>query len=213
MIRLLIVALLISHISHAQDSRIFMFLNNRSDKPELPKEEVDRIMKGHMENINKMAAEGKLVAAGPFEGGGGIFIFNAKSSEEVMEWVKPDPGIQANRWRVETLPFTSRTGSICKVSEPYQMVMYSFVRFSPSPNRTETENVNKLLQAHDEHMKKIAQMEGTVTEATFGSGGSIYVSKNEIDKTLFESDPAVKAGALQVEFKKLYIAKGSFCEK
>ena len=212
MMRLLVVVLLMSHISYAQDSRIFMFLNNRPDKPELPKEEVDRIMKGHMDNINKMAAEGKLVAAGPFEGGGGIFIFNAKTNEEVMEWVKPDPGIQANRWRLEMFPFTSRTGSICKVSEPYEMVMYSFVRFSPT-NKSVSENSNTLLQAHDEHMRKIAQMDGTVTEATFGAGGSIYVAKNEIDKTLFEADPAVKAGLLQVEFKKLYIAKGSFCEK
>ena len=189
-----------------------MFLNSRTDKPELPKEEVDRIMQGHMANINKMASEGKLQAAGPFEGGGGIFVFNTGSKDDVMEWLKADPGVQANRWKLEMYPYYSRTGGLCKVSEPYKMVMYTFVRFSLVNDKTEL-SVDLSTQ-HDDFMRRIAQAQETVTEAAFGEGGgSIYISSGEVDKTLFESNPAVKAGALKVEFKKLYIAKGSFCEK
>src|SRR6478735_2054305 len=52
-------------------SLVFVFLHHKTDKAELPKEQVDKIMEGHMANIQKMAKEGKLLVAGPFEGGGG----------------------------------------------------------------------------------------------------------------------------------------------
>ncbi|MBX2961191.1 MAG: hypothetical protein KF687_01690 [Cyclobacteriaceae bacterium] len=56
--------------SSAQSSRYtFVFLNTRTDKAELPKEEVDKLMQGHMANITRLASEGKLIAAGPFDGG------------------------------------------------------------------------------------------------------------------------------------------------
>ncbi len=63
---LLIFAVLIAFAANAQDKYIFVFLNKRTDLPALPKEESDKLMEGHMANINKMAKEGKLVAAGPF---------------------------------------------------------------------------------------------------------------------------------------------------
>ena len=37
--------------------------------------EVKKIMEGHLANINRLAKEGKLTAAGPLDEGGGIFIF------------------------------------------------------------------------------------------------------------------------------------------
>jgi uncharacterized protein YciI len=211
---LLLFLVLLTQISIAQDSHIFMFLNARKDKAELPKEEVDKIMSGHMANIEKMAKEGNLIAAGPFEGGGGIFIFKASSNEQVMEWLKGDPGVQANRWRLEMYPYKSRTGSVCAVKEPYEMVMYSFVRFIPSIGKAEVENAPALLKQHDDYVKKLSQLPESITEATFGGmDGGIYITKGEVDKTSIEADPAVRAGVLTVDYKKLYIAKGSFCEK
>src|SRR5437867_974495 len=44
-----------------------------------------RIQEGHMANIRKMAATGKLIVAGPFTDGGdlrGLFLFNVASKEE-----------------------------------------------------------------------------------------------------------------------------------
>lgn len=206
--------LLLTQISFAQDAHIFMFLNSRKDKAELPKEELDKIMSGHMANIEKMAKDGNLLVAGPFEGGGGIFIFKASSNEQVMEWLKGDPGVQANRWRLEMYPYKSRTGSVCTVKEPYEMVMYSFVRFIPSIGKAEAENAPALLKQHDDYMKKLAQSPESITEATFGGmDGGIYITKGEVSKSSIEADPAVMTGVLTVEYKKLYIAKGSFCEK
>jgi uncharacterized protein YciI len=59
---------------------------------------------GHMKNISRLAEEGKLVLAGPFNQGGdprGIYIFNVKTLEEAAELVKTDPAIKAGLFDVE----------------------------------------------------------------------------------------------------------------
>ena len=58
---------------------------------------LDSIFKGHMQNINRMAANGKLIVAGPLEkneqGYRGIFIFNVKTLEEARTLVDTDPAV------------------------------------------------------------------------------------------------------------------------
>src|SRR6187399_940188 len=107
-----------------------IFLNKKTEPEKLPKEQVDKIMEGHMANINRLAKEGKLLVAGPFEGGGGMFILNTTSVEEAKGWLSTDPGVQANRWNIEMQPYTPRIGGACPVGEKYEMTMYSFVRFT-----------------------------------------------------------------------------------
>lgn len=195
-------------------SFVFMFLNKRTDQKELPKEELDKLMEGHMANIKKMASDGHLIAAGPFEGGGGIFIFNTTSKEEVREWIKGDPAIQANRWNLEMLLYSPRTGSACLAKEPIQMIMYSFVRFVPNIAKFNVQDAPELFGKHDEYLKEIKKNSDVIAEGTFGDDeGGILIFKKETDLTLLENDPAVREGLLETNRKKLYIAKGAFCEK
>lgn len=52
----------------------------------------------HLENIEKMAIEGKLVLAGPFLGEGdlrGIYVFNVETIAEAEELTRTDSAIQA----------------------------------------------------------------------------------------------------------------------
>ena len=74
---LLILFLLLSFKSFTQDNtkHFFVFLNRNPNRVTLPEEEAKKLQEGHMNNINRLAEEGKLLAAGPFEDGGGIFIF------------------------------------------------------------------------------------------------------------------------------------------
>lgn len=70
------------------------------------KAKMSSLMKGHMENIGKLANEGKIVVAGPFleknkENYRGMFIFNTKSKEEAEQWVKTDPAVQAGIFSYE----------------------------------------------------------------------------------------------------------------
>lgn len=194
----------------------FVFLNNKPDKEVLSKEKSDSVMQGHMNNIGQLAKEGKLQAAGPFEGGGGLFIFNTTSIEKAKEWLSTDPGVKANRWNLEVFPFTPRVGSACAVAEnndpggkKYDMVFYQFVRFTPEPNAKQ-----EVIKQHTEYLQKLAKDNLVIAEGVFGEKqGGILVLKADVTKEIVEADPAIKAGSLKFEMKKLYIAKGSFCEK
>ncbi|REC64026.1 hypothetical protein DRF65_00100 [Chryseobacterium pennae] len=74
------------------------------------KTKMGSLMKGHMENIGRLANEGKIVVAGPFleknkENYRGMFIFNTKSKEEAEQWVKTDPAVQAGVFSYEVFPW------------------------------------------------------------------------------------------------------------
>ena len=63
------------------------------------KKRVEELFKGHMANINKLADEGKLIVAGPFEKNDksyrGLFILKARDKEEARQLLQTDPAIKA----------------------------------------------------------------------------------------------------------------------
>lgn len=79
------------------------------------KTKMGELMKGHMENIDKLVKEGKIVVAGPFSGKNqrdyrGMFIFNTKSKEEAEFWVKTDPAVSAGVFNYEIFPWYGSAG-------------------------------------------------------------------------------------------------------
>lgn len=204
----------LSGLTFAQQTQYtIVFLNKKTDAQSVPKEQLDKIMEGHMANINRLAKEKKLLAAGPFDGGGGIFILNTTNPDEARQWLQTDPGIQAKRWDVEIFPYKPRIGSICPVSEPYEMVSYEFIRFDAIVSKFTAQDFPRIVQQHDEYLKTITATGNVVTEAIFGThDGGILVIKGSLQKEVIEADPAVQQELLNVQIKKLWIAKGSFCE-
>ncbi|WP_343585261.1 YciI family protein [Flavobacterium sp.] len=73
------------------------------------KEETKKLFEGHMENIGKLAKEGKLAVAGPFMKNDrnyrGIYIFNVETVEEAKALVATDPAIKANLLEAELTPW------------------------------------------------------------------------------------------------------------
>ena len=66
------------------------------------------LQKAHLQNINRLAEEGKLVVAGPFLDKGdvrGIYIFNVTSIEEAQKLTETDPAIQAGSLVMELHPW------------------------------------------------------------------------------------------------------------
>jgi uncharacterized protein YciI len=66
------------------------------------------IQKGHMANINRLAAMKKLVVAGPFGDNGplrGIFVFKVASLEEARVLTETDPAVQAGRLALDIHPW------------------------------------------------------------------------------------------------------------
>ncbi len=71
-------------------------------------EETKAIQEGHMANIRKMGASGKLMIAGPFEDGGdlrGMFIFRVATLEEAKALAEQDPAVKAGRLVLEWHPW------------------------------------------------------------------------------------------------------------
>jgi uncharacterized protein YciI len=69
--------------------------------------------KGHMENIGRLAKEGKLILAGPLADAGdaaGIFVFDTDSIEEARKWCDSDPAIHAGRFQVKLWKWYSAKG-------------------------------------------------------------------------------------------------------
>jgi uncharacterized protein YciI len=193
---------------------VFVFLNSKADAEKLPKEEIDKIMAGHMANIERLANEGKLIAAGPFEGGGGIFIFNSKSLDEAKSWLETDPGVKANRWDIEMFPYRPRVNSVCSAKAPYEMVTYQFIRFTANKSKSTARDYPQIFYKHDDFLKEVGKNAVVVTEGIFGEyDGGILIINGNITKESIESDPAIQQGLLTLDMKKLWIAKGSFCEK
>ncbi len=76
-------------------------------------EETKKIQEGHMANIQKMAAIGKLVVAGPFMDDTdlrGIFLFQNVTREEAEKLCADDPAVQAGRLRIELHPWFAAKG-------------------------------------------------------------------------------------------------------
>jgi uncharacterized protein YciI len=65
----------------------------------------NKLFQGHMANINRMAAAGKLVVAGPFEknakGFRGIFILNVPTIAQATALLQTDPAVHAKIFDTE----------------------------------------------------------------------------------------------------------------
>jgi uncharacterized protein len=73
------------------------------------KEELNNLFRGHMENIQRLVKEGKLIVAGPFGENNltwrGLFILDVKTVEEARELVQTDPTIKAGIFDVDLVPW------------------------------------------------------------------------------------------------------------
>lgn len=73
-----------------------------------------KLQEGHLANINKMVAAGKLLVSGPFledANWRGIFILKCDTKDEAENLVKEDPAVIAGRLAYEIHPWM--TGKNC----------------------------------------------------------------------------------------------------
>lgn len=67
-----------------------------------------KLQRAHMDNIGRLANEGKLIVAGPFLDKGevrGIYIFCVNSLEEAKALTETDPAVQAGRLVMDIHPW------------------------------------------------------------------------------------------------------------
>jgi uncharacterized protein len=93
---------------------------NRDHDPEA----AAALQRGHMEHIRRMAADGKLVMAGPFLDGGelrGVFVFAVETLEEAEALTLADPAVQAGRLALELHPWYG-SAALMKVGEIHAVI-------------------------------------------------------------------------------------------
>jgi len=207
-------------MSQVAGGYFFVMLNPNPNREELPKAKVDEIQAAHIANIDSLYKAGSLVAAGPFNGGGGLFVLRAESIEEATGILNSDPAVKANRFITELYPMTMNIGSICPLGDNYEMTEYQFLKYQPVKEKIDemgTEKLKKLQSKHVKFLKEVAHPVHFIAEAVFQpeNGGFFVSQKGEedaIDKFL-RNDPLTKSGCFKAELKNLWIAKGTFCEK
>lgn len=92
---------------------------------EIKGKERDDIFAGHFANIGKLASEGKLAVAGPFEKNDktyrGLYIFNVATIEEAEKLVVLDPAVKAGVF-VPDLTLWYGSAAMMVVSETHKKI-------------------------------------------------------------------------------------------
>jgi len=198
----------------------FVLLNRPADAPQLSKQAGDKLQEEHMANIHKMAAEHKLVIAGPFmddTGLRGIFVFQADSAAQVTEWANSDPAIKAGRLLAEVHgPWLIEPSAIHDPAEPPGFEQYTLVLMKRgdhwNPNAPEFMDVMKQHHAFVKRMTDQGDMAiaGPFPFSDQGElrGVAIFRVGAEQTAKLTQDDPIVKAGLLKAEIHPWGTGKG-----
>ena len=95
---------------------VFMLLDSGGTKSK-DSTEAARFQEMHLAHLNNLAEEGKLIVAGPFEGGGehrGLLIFDVETVEEALELEGKDPSVKTGRLKMNAFYWWGAKGTVLK---------------------------------------------------------------------------------------------------
>jgi uncharacterized protein len=198
----------------------FVLLKRPANAPQLSKEAGEKLQEEHMASIRKMAAEHKLVIAGPFLDDTalrGIFVMLARSAAQAQAWADSDPAVKAGRLSAEVHgPWLVDPNAIHDPAEPPGFERYTLVLMKSGdkwdPNVPEFMDVMKQHHAFLELMREKGNLAvaGPFPFADQGElrGVAIFRVGAEQTAKLVQDDPIVKAGLLKPEIHPWGTGKG-----
>lgn len=196
------------------DKYFFVFLNTNPQAEKLDSAVSMDLQARHLANISRLYHLGFIKAAGPFERGGGIFIYKASSLKEVKDSLKSDPAIAADRYILETYPMTILKGKLCDVGEEYDMITYPTVRLlarekapKPIPEKLSEENMKPWFET-------IEKQADIIFAARFDDeNGGGFIVTNPKRKNQTELSVTLQSNNIfSSKIRNLWIAMGTFCE-
>jgi uncharacterized protein YciI len=186
----------------------------------LSKEAGEKLQEAHMANIRKMAAEHKLLLAGPFMDDTtlrGIFVLQAESVAVAQAWADSDPAVLAGRLSAELHgPWMVDPDAFHPPAEPSGMERYTLVLMERgehwNPDAPEFVEVIKRHHAFIQQMTEQGNiaLAGPFPLSVSGElrGVVIYRVGEAQAAKLTEEDPMVKAGILKAELHPWATGKG-----
>ena len=207
---------------NAKPTRYFLVLLNRpANAPPLSKEAGEKLQEEHMANIRKMAAEHKLVIAGPFEDDTalrGIFVFQAESAGQVQDWANSDPAIKAGRLAPEVHgPWLIDPSALHQPpATPQGMEQYTLVLMKRGEQwKSDAPAFNLVVKQHPAFVKEMTAQGYLAVAGLFplsvpGELRAVDIFRVGAEQTaaLLRDDPTVKAGLLKPEIHPWITAKG-----
>ena len=109
--------------SYGMKTYVFAFLKAGPNRDQDEQKAIE-LQRAHLDNINRLAEEGKLVLAGPFMDEGsirGIYVFNVESLEEAKALTATDPAIKAGRLEMELHPWYG-SASLLKLNDIHKRI-------------------------------------------------------------------------------------------
>jgi uncharacterized protein len=93
-----------------------VLLRRPASRPEISDEETERLQQLHLAHLTKMAADGHMYVAGPFdeqrdEAMRGMAVYRTGSIERALELAESDPAVIAGRFEVEVMALWCRRGA------------------------------------------------------------------------------------------------------
>ena len=198
----------------------FVLLNRPAHVPQLSKEAGEKLQEEHMANIRKMAAEHKLVIAGPFTDDTmlrGVFVLHADSAAQAREWANNDPAIKAGRLSAEVHgPWLIDPSAIHDPAEPLGMEQYTLVLLKRGEKWDPTApGFMNVMKQHPAFVKQMTEQEHMAIAGPFSfsdqgdlRGVAIFRVGTEQTAKLTQDDPTVKAGLLKTEIHPWMTGKG-----
>jgi len=206
--------------SPAATTRYYIaFLRANPSREPLSKADGERIQSAHMANIHKMAQDGVLVAAGPFDDTpprvSGIFVLKTGSLESAQRIAAQDPTVMEHRNTVDVHAWQGPSGIGVEYSRlhklnpntPENMQIHPLCTFYRGAAwEVNASTRDSLLIAHERYIDNLRE------QGKLGAAGGVEgpddllglvifkpISVEDAQRSL-QDDPALQAGVLRVHY-------------
>ncbi len=208
--------------NQAQSAQYFFVLLTRpAHAPQMSKEAGEKLQEEHMDNIRKLAAEHKLVAAGPFTDDTalrGIFVLRADCAAQAQDWASSDPAIKAGHLSAEVLgPWLIDPSALHPPpATPMGMEQYTLVLMKRGEKwKSDAPAFSLVVKEYPAFAKEMTAQGYLAVGGLFPlsvpgelRAVNIFRVGAEQTATLLKEDPAVKAGLFKTEIHPWITGKG-----